>query len=44
MNLCKLGLNQLFHVFDTAIIVFIDHENMGIDTKIRLLRVSGLEI
>ena len=44
LDLCKLDLNQTSHVIITAIIVSIDLENIGIDTKIIPLRVSDLEL
>ena len=42
--ICKLGVTKWPNVINIFIIEFLDLENMGMDTRIKCLQVSDLEI
>ncbi len=44
LDLCKLDMMKGFYAETNVISVFLASENMGIDTKIKLIRVSDNDI
>ncbi len=44
LNLCKLGMTKGSNAEMVVINIFLTPENMGVDTKIKFIRVSDDEI
>ena len=44
LNLCKLGMRKGSNAEMVVINIFLTPENMGVDTKIKFIRVSDDEI